>query len=137
MAEQGLVKCATDVTGFGLLGHLISLCRSSGVHATLNASDIPMIDPEITRLIEDDGCVPGGTKENLNTANEDVDWGRSVSDASKYLLADAQTSGGLLCCVPEKHLKEVLAICDEDETLCQVVVGQITAADEGPLVKVV
>lgn len=137
MAEQGLVKCATDVTGFGLLGHLISLCRSSGVQATLNASDIPVIDPEITRLIEDEGCVPGGTKENLNTANEDVDWASSVSDASKYLLADAQTSGGLLCCVPEKNLKEVLAICDEDETLCQTVVGQITAAGDGALVSVV
>ncbi len=137
MAERGLVKCATDVTGFGLLGHLISLCRSSGVRATLNASDIPVIDPEIIRLIEAEGCVPGGTKENLNTANADVDWAEAVSDASKYLLADAQTSGGLLCCVPEKHLKEVLAICEEDETLSQAVVGQITAADEGALVQVV
>ncbi len=137
MAERGLVKCATDVTGFGLLGHLISLCRSSGVHATLNAADIPAIDSEIIRLIEEEGCVPGGTKENLNTANADVDWGDSVSDASKYLLADAQTSGGLLCCVPEKHLKEVLSICDEDETLCQVVIGQVTAAGDGSLVKVV
>jgi selenide, water dikinase len=137
MAEQGLVKCATDVTGFGLLGHLISLCRSSGVTATLNASDIPVIGPEITRLIEEEGCVPGGTKENLNTANEDVEWGSGVSDASRYLLADAQTSGGLLCCVPEKHLEAVLAICDEDETLCQTVVGQITAAGDGALVKVV
>lgn len=137
MAERGLVKCATDVTGFGLLGHLISLCRSSGVHATLNASDIPVIDPEIIRLIEAEGCVPGGTKENLNTANADVNWAAAVSDASKYLLADAQTSGGLLCCVPEKHLKEVLAICDEEETLSQSVVGQITAAGEGALVQVV
>jgi selenide,water dikinase len=137
MADRGLVKCATDVTGFGLLGHLISLCRSSGVRATLNASEIPVIGQEIMRLIEEEDCVPGGTKENLSTANADVKWGSSVSEASKFLLADAQTSGGLLCCVPEKHLAEVLAICDEDETLCKTVIGQINAAGDGALVEVV
>lgn len=133
MAERGLVKCATDVTGFGLLGHLISLCRSSGTRAKLQAADIPVIGPEIIRLIEDEGCVPGGTKENLNTANDDVSWGSNVSEASKYLLADAQTSGGLLCCVPEKHLDEVFAICDEDETLSKAVIGQIVAGDGAPV----
>lgn len=138
MAEEGLVKCATDVTGFGLLGHLISMCRSSGTRAVLHSSEIPTIDPEIIRLIEEEECVPGGTKENLRTAEADVDFGPDVPEAMKYLLADAQTSGGLLCCVPEQNLDAVLAILDEEETLCKTVIGSIVpAADDSALVAVV
>ena len=55
LADRELVKCATDVTGFGLLGHLKSLCESSSVTAELEASAIPLIDDEITRLIEAEG----------------------------------------------------------------------------------
>jgi len=126
MAERGLVKCATDVTGFGLLGHLISLCRSSGVSAELRSADIPAIDPEVLRLIEEEDCVPGGTKQNLRTAELNVRFGDEVSEAMRLLLADAQTSGGLLCCVPERHLDEVLAICEAQGTLSRAVIGRIS-----------
>ncbi len=125
MAERGLVKCATDVTGFGLLGHLISLCRASGVSAELDSAAIPAISPEVIRLIEEEGCVPGGTKQNLLTAGPNVRFGERVSEAMKLLLADAQTSGGLLCCVPGEHLDEVLAICSDEKTLCKAVIGRI------------
>ena len=125
MAERGLVKCATDVTGFGLLGHLASLCRSSGVSAVLHSAEIPAIDPEIIRLIEEEKCVPGGTKQNLQTAEPNVSFADDVTDAMRLLLADAQTSGGLLCCVPAEHLDEVLAICEEENTLCRAVIGKI------------
>tara|TARA_R110002096_G_scaffold237821_3_gene429057 strand:+ start:3473 stop:4429 length:957 start_codon:yes stop_codon:yes gene_type:complete len=130
MAERGLVRCATDVTGFGLLGHLVSLCRSSGVRAVLKSGDIPAIDPEIIRLIEEEECVPGGTKENLRTAEPDCDFGSGVSDAMKYLLADAQTSGGLLCCVPEANLAGVMEILEEERTISKSIVGYITRPDE-------
>lgn len=137
MAERGLVKCATDVTGFGLLGHLISLCRSSGVSAELNAADIPAIDPEVIRLIEEEDCVPGGTKQNLRTAGPNVSFGGGVSEAMKLLLADAQTSGGLLCCVPERHLDEVLSICAKEVTLCRAVIGRIgEKRDDNTLISV-
>ncbi len=135
MAERGLVKCATDVTGFGLLGHLVSLCRSSGVSARLDASAVPAISPEVMRLIEED-CVPGGTRQNLRTAGPDVHFGEGVSDAMKLLLADAQTSGGLLCCVPEAHLEEVLAICEAEKTLSQAVIGRIGEKSEEVLISV-
>lgn len=135
-AERGLVKCATDVTGFGLLGHLRSLCRSSGVVAVLDSAAMPVIDPAVISLIEE-GCVPGGTKQNLATSESETEFASTVSDAMKYLLADAQTSGGLLCCVPERHLDEVLAICEAEDTLCRAVVGRIEAADGGALVRVV
>ena len=130
LAEDGLVKCATDVTGFGLLGHLKSLCASSGVAAQLNASDVPLIDDEILRLIEDEDCVPGGTKENLRGVSEFLDWDDSVSDAMKFVLADAQTSGGLLMCVAEDNLDAVMAILDDADTLSRSVLGRILPRSE-------
>ncbi|MEM1443101.1 MAG: selenide, water dikinase SelD, partial [Verrucomicrobiota bacterium] len=130
LAEEGLVKCATDVTGFGLLGHLISLCRSSGTRAVIHSQDTPAISSEIIRLIEEEECVPGGTKQNLQTAEKDTSFGPQVSQAMKYLLADAQTSGGLLCCVPEANLSRVMEILEEEETLSNAVVGHITPAGE-------
>jgi selenide,water dikinase len=136
MAERGWVKCATDVTGFGLLGHLVSLCRSSGVSAELVSRSIPAMDPEIMRLIEEDECVPGGTKQNLLTAEADVRFGEGVSQAMRFLLADAQTSGGLLCCVPEIHLEEVLSLCDSEKTLCKAIVGRIVESSSNALVTV-
>jgi selenide,water dikinase len=136
MAERGLVKCATDVTGFGLLGHLLSLCRSSGVNAELEAVSVPVIDPEILRLIEEEDCVPGGTRQNLKTAEADVHFADGVSPAMRLLLADAQTSGGLLCCVPEPHLEAVLALCSEEKTLTQAIIGRIVERSPGPVVSV-
>lgn len=130
LASEGLVKCATDVTGFGLLGHLISLCRSSGTRAVIHSHEIPAIDPEIIRLIEEEDCVPGGTRQNLKTAEMDTSFGPKVSASSRLLLADAQTSGGLLCAVPEANLARVLEILDEEETLTRAVVGHITPAGE-------
>jgi len=138
IAERGLVKCATDVTGFGLLGHLISLCRSSGTRAILHTANIPVIDDEITRLIDEEDCVPGGTRENFKTAEPDVGWAEIVPQSMKYILADAQTSGGLLLCVPEDNVKEVMQILDDDGSLARSMIGRILPADEvGPLITVV
>jgi selenide, water dikinase len=86
------LTCATDVTGFGLLGHLYKLCRASGVSAVVDASAVPYL--EATRSSLAAGYVPGGSRRNL-------DWVRphvraAVSEDELLLLADAQTSGGLL-----------------------------------------
>jgi selenide,water dikinase len=86
------VRCATDITGFGLLGHLMKLVRASGVSAVLDAAAIPYLDGARKALAG--GYVSGGTRRNL-------DWVRphlaaSVDEEELLLLADAQTSGGLL-----------------------------------------
>jgi selenide,water dikinase len=84
--------CATDVTGFGLLGHLLKLCRASGVDAELEAAAVPYVEGARESLAQ--GFVPGGSRRNLEWARPDV-----VSDLpgdELLLLADAQTSGGLL-----------------------------------------
>jgi selenide,water dikinase len=84
--------CATDVTGFGLLGHLYKLCRASGVSAVLDAAAVPYLEP--VRASYAAGYVPGGSRRNLDWVRPHVD--ASVSEDELVLLADAQTSGGLL-----------------------------------------
>ncbi|MEQ1839351.1 MAG: selenide, water dikinase SelD, partial [Verrucomicrobiales bacterium] len=127
VAGKGLVRGGTDVTGFGLLGHLLSLCQASGVSAELDSTRIPMIGPEIIDLIEKQKCVPGGTRENLRNVAASVDFAPGVSEALRLLLADAQTSGGLLCCVPEANLAATQDIFAAANTLCNVVIGRIVA----------
>jgi selenide,water dikinase len=123
LAELRLVRAATDVTGYGLMGHLISLCRASGVSAEVDPSAVPMISDEIADLIEQ-GCVPGGSRENLVAATVAVDW-RSTDDSQRILLTDAQTSGGLLLCVSEAKLEKVLRILRQRRTPCAAVIGKI------------
>jgi len=124
LAELRLVRAATDVTGYGLMGHLISLCRASGVSAEVNPPAVPMISDEIADLIEQ-GCVPGGSRENLVATTVAVDWG-NADDPQRILLTDAQTSGGLLLCVPEAKLEKVLGILRQRRAPCAAVIGRIT-----------
>lgn len=86
------VRCATDVTGFGLLGHLHKLARASGVTAVLDAKAVPYLDGAREALR--DGYVSGGTRRNLEWVRPHVEL--SVDEDEALLLADAQTSGGLL-----------------------------------------
>jgi selenide,water dikinase len=123
LAERGLVKAATDVTGFGLVGHLANICRSSKVGAEIDIAKVPVLSDEIWRLI-DANCIPGGSRANLESANDFVDWGRA-DQSQRTLLADAQTSGGLLLCVAARNLANVLALLKSDRTICSAVIGRI------------
>ncbi len=133
LAERGLVRAATDITGFGLLGHLVSMCRASGVSAEIFVNDVPAISEEIFDLIKRD-CVPGGTKQNLKTAKSHLDWNRTPT-ARRLLLADAQTSGGLLLSVTPRRLDGVLRLLTEWQTPCCAVIGKILPARE-PLISI-
>jgi selenide,water dikinase len=86
------LSCATDVTGFGLLGHLLKLCRASGVDAEVDAAAVPYVEGARSSLA--DGFVPGGSRRNLEWVRPYVDAG--CGEDELLLLADAQTSGGLL-----------------------------------------
>ncbi|MDF2706733.1 MAG: selD [Nonomuraea muscovyensis] len=90
--DAGL-RCATDVTGFGLLGHLYKLARASGVSAVVDVAAVPYLAG--AREAVRDGYVPGGTRRNLDWVTPHTDFGRA-DEATRLLLADAQTSGGLL-----------------------------------------
>jgi selenide,water dikinase len=133
LAELRLVDAATDVTGYGLIGHLISLCRASGVSAEVDATTVPVITEEIADLIEQ-GCVPGGSNENLVATTVAVDWG-NTEHSRRILLTDAQTSGGLLLCVPGGKLEKVLRLLRQKRTPCAAVIGRITAQrPRGPVI---
>ncbi|MEU3098190.1 selenide, water dikinase SelD [Streptomyces sp. NPDC006967] len=85
--------CATDVTGFGLLGHLHKLARASGVTAVIDTAAVPCLDG--ARRAVRDGYVSGGTRRNLEWVTPTTDFG-TADEETRLLLADAQTSGGLL-----------------------------------------
>ncbi len=105
MSRTG-IRAATDVTGFGLLGHLRTLLRASGVSAELSADAIPLL-PGIDALIAD-GHIPGGTRRNLEDVSSDVIFSDDVDPVVRTALADAQTSGGLLMSVPKADLDLLL-----------------------------
>ena len=100
-------RAATDVTGFGLMGHLHNILAASKLSARLNAAAIPM-RPEVLPLAEQ-GVVPGGTKRNLQHQTAFVTWAPGMGDALKSALSDAQTSGGLLICCPPDKVSVLLA----------------------------
>jgi selenide,water dikinase len=88
------LTCATDVTGFGLLGHLYKLARASGVTAVVDSTVVPLL--EDARAAADSGYISGGTRRNLEWIDPNVTFGHDVDESTRVLLADAQTSGGLL-----------------------------------------
>ena len=87
-------RAATDVTGFGLLGHLYKMCRASGVGAVIDHRAVPVLEAARTSLAE--GFIPGGSKRNLDWVAPNVDQDAGVGEEALLLRADAQTSGGLL-----------------------------------------
>jgi selenide,water dikinase len=123
LAELELIRAATDVTGYGLIGHLVSLCRASGVSSEIDPAAVPMISDEIAELIEM-GCVPQGSRDNLNAATVLVDWA-DTEETCRILLTDAQTSGGLLVCVAERNLENVLKVLREAGTQTAALIGKI------------
>ena len=129
LAEKQLVRAATDITGFGLLGHLANLCRASKVSAEIYPDRVPAISDEIFKLIEAE-CIPGGTRDNVNAAAKTTDF-NSASRVQRTFLADAQTSGGLLLCVPERSLRKVSAVLKRNRTPCAAIVGRINRRKQG------
>jgi selenide,water dikinase len=127
MVGVGVDAC-TDVTGFGLLGHLHELARASGVAADLDARSIPML-PGVLDLIHE-GVVPGGTATNAEYTEQFVAWSPAISAETRLALADAQTSGGLLIAVAPSNLGALTEALHSAEALAAVV-GRLTDGTPG------
>ncbi len=123
------VNAATDVTGFGLIGHLLNLLEASGVGAELAFDALPILPH--ARNMAGRGLVPGGTKRNLEAAEGRVEWAPDLSDIDRVLAADAQTSGGLLLAVPAESEAALLAALREERTPVAVTIGRVTAGPPG------
>ena len=100
------VHAATDVTGFGLIGHLTGMMRGSGVSARVDAGAVPVL-PGVRELLAQ-GVAPGGTRNNLAAAEAHTAWSPRLTEEERLLLCDAQTSGGLLIAVPRERLPRLL-----------------------------
>ena len=128
MVEVG-ANAATDVTGFGLLGHLGEMAAGSGVDARIEAGAVPVI--EAARALAGANVVPGGTLNNLAHVEDRVDFGPGVSRVTRLILADAQTSGGLLVSLPADRVGDLLAALAERGVERAARIGEITGEGEG------
>jgi selenide, water dikinase len=100
-AKLPYVNAMTDVTGFGLLGHLTEMCEASNTSAVVEFSKVPFIDRDILEHYLEEKCIPGGTHRNWASYGDRI---APISERQRFLLADPQTSGGLLVAVrPEQE----------------------------------
>jgi selenide,water dikinase len=129
MMEVGVSAC-TDVTGFGLFGHLISMCRHSGVTAQVYADRLPAFDGALEALA--DGVVPGAIERNTEYVGEDLSVADDVDEARVHLGFDAQTSGGLLMAVPAERHEQLLNALNE-RGVGAVTVGEIIDKSSGKI----
>jgi selenide,water dikinase len=121
---------ATDITGFGLLGHLHYLALASGVAARVDSEAVPML-PEAAMLAEA-GEVPSGTRSNERFLLSRVDFAPGLEAARRTLLCDAQTSGGLLMAVPQAQLARLLTeLRSRNEMGC--VIGELVEGSPGKI----
>ena len=129
MIEVG-VNAATDVTGFGLLGHLSQMMKASGTTATLRWSDIPILPGalELARA----GSVSGGTARNMEALEGEVVLEEGVSEFEFMVLADAQTSGGMLISVPEERSDALVKCLVANQALYSEVIGKVLGSSRTP-----
>lgn len=124
---------ATDVTGFGLLGHLAELVRASGVGARVRARQVPLI--EGARPLAERGLIPGGSRRNLESVTSMLRVGPRLSELELLLLADAQTSGGLLISLPPGRADELVRRLGDGGAQAAAVVGEVT--EEAGVIEIV
>ena len=130
MIDAG-VAGATDITGFGLLGHLHEMLLRSGVSARLSLSSIPVIDGvrDLARF-----SVPGGSRANLRYLDGTISWASRISEDEKLILADAQTSGGLLIAVSADKVQILLDGLASRGVGTRAVIGIATEGNAGKIV---
>ncbi|MDY0971041.1 selenide, water dikinase SelD [Siccibacter turicensis] len=125
------VKAMTDVTGFGLLGHLSEICQGAGVQAQVRFADVPTL-PDVASYIEQ-GCVPGGTARNFASYGHLMG---EMSDAQRSLLCDPQTSGGLLLAVSPDAEAQVKGLAAE-HGITLTAIGELVEARAGrPMIEI-
>jgi selenide, water dikinase len=125
MRHAGGPHAATDVTGYGLLGHLSEMLRASSAGARLSVGAVPMLDG--ARELASAGVAPGGSHKNLAATASLCRWEGDIADADRMILADAQTSGGLLIAIPAAASEALLERLAAENTPACAVIGEITA----------
>jgi selenide,water dikinase len=130
-ALAAAARSATDVTGFGLLGHLHHLALGAGCAARLEAAAVPSLS--FVRDLLADGLVPGGTRRNLSYVEPHAVFAPELPEAERLLLCDAQTSGGLLVAVPPEGEARMLDELRRQDTPARAVIGELVDGPAGRL----
>jgi selenide,water dikinase len=117
------VNACTDITGYGLLGHLLEMCIGSNVSSEIYYNDIPFIDG--VEELAKNNIIPGGTKKNLAYVKPYINSGNIITEINKLMLADAQTSGGLLISVDQSDCKEIIKKINSNNNLSAKCIGII------------
>lgn len=133
MAEVGANAC-TDITGYGLLGHLLEMCKGSNVSATIEFDAMPFMNGVFE--LAQDGVIPGGTKRNLEFVQDDISFAEHLAEFQLHMLADAQTSGGLLMSVPPEKAEALVNALKSNGTLASHIIGEIQPNDENMKVNI-
>lgn len=124
-------RAATDVTGFGLLGHLHHLALGAGCGARLFSDAVPVFDG--VRALASAGAMPGGSVKNLHYVEPHTRFAEGVDETQRMILADAQTSGGLLIAVPATRQSELVEELERAGALTYAVVGEMIDGEAGAL----
>ena len=128
MLNEHSVHAATDVTGFGLLGHAAELCRNSNVAMQINYSDLKFL-PGTKQLAQQDN-IPGGTKRNLSYASQFTHFAESITELHQLMIADSQTSGGLLIALPQERADKFLINYNDKASISAFQIGKVTERSE-------
>ena len=122
------IKAATDITGFGLLGHLSEICKASKVTAEIDYNLLPLLPG--TLELANDGIIPGGTKRNLSYAESFTQFQEDRTDIEKLITSDAQTSGGLLISISPEKTESFLQLFNKQSSIKAHKIGKITEKRE-------
>ena len=127
MISVGVNAC-TDITGFGLLGHLNRMIKESNVAAKVSFQNVPILNGTLELINEN--IVPKGTHNNLKATDELIKWDHNIDESSKLLLCDAQTSGGLLISVPYNKVNKLLTKLEHLGVSTASVIGEIVPLND-------
>lgn len=124
LAVEHQATAATDVTGFGLIGHLANMVKENGLGVDVAFERLPLLSRALE--LAGEGVVPGGSRRNLEGSA--VEWDASLTEAERLICADAQTSGGLLIAIPENRTPALVEALEAAGTQAAAVIGRFSAA---------
>ena len=130
-SKEFTVHACTDISGFGLLGHLLEMSRGSEVNVMIDLNAVPIIPG--TAKLATQGMIPGGSKANLEHVSEFLRTGSRVSDLNMLILADAQTSGGLLFAIPMGEATSFLTRLHQDGVADARIIGSVKKPGRGDI----
>ena len=126
MLKKFNVNAATDVTGYGLIGHLHEMCRAGNVSAEIETNKVPFFNN--VEQFAKKGAIPGGTRRNLEFFSKQIEFEDSIQNHQKLILADAQTSGGLLISLSKKDAHSLSSFCEKRSIGSVQIIGRFISS---------